>query len=119
MPAELRLVVRRQARSDILEARSWYDREARNVGDRFLHTLNARLTALLAAPALWPDLGEGVRRAPVKGFPYSVYYTVDRYRLTVIAVTHHRRDPVVWRRRIGLNEPSGQYTADAEHQGAS
>lgn len=111
MAPALRLVIRRQAQADILEARSWYDRDSHAVGDRFLHTLNARLTALLATPNLWPDLGKGVRRAPVKDFPYSVYYTVDRYRLTVVAVAHHRRDPLVWRRRVGLNEPTGQYAA--------
>jgi plasmid stabilization system protein ParE len=114
MPSELRLVIRRPAQADILEARSWYDRESRTVGDRFLHTLNARLRALIELPNLWPVVGKGVRRAPVKGFPYSVYYTISPHRLTVVAVAHHRRDPLIWRRRVGLNELPGLYTASGE-----
>lgn len=104
-----RLVIRKEARADILEARSWYDRASETVGDRFLHTLNAVLATLSASPGLWPDLAQGVRRAPVKGFPYPVYYIADERKLTVVAVVHHRRDPKTWRRRVGLNEGATTY----------
>lgn len=106
-----RLVIRREARADILEARTWYDRDSNNVGDRFLLAVDTALTALAAAPNLWPDFGEGVRRSPVRGFPYSVYYFTDERRLTVFAVMHYRRDPLVWRRRAGLNEDAANYAA--------
>lgn len=106
-----RLVIRREARADILEARTWYDRDSGDVGDRFLLAVNAVLETLAAAPNLWPDLGEGVRRSPVRGFPYSVYYFADEQKLTVLAVVHHRRDPSIWRRRVGLNEDVTRYAA--------
>ena len=72
-----RLVVRREARADILEARTWYDRDTHDGGDRFLYAVNAVFKTLAVAPNLWPDLGQGVRRSPVRGFPYSVYYFAD------------------------------------------
>jgi hypothetical protein len=40
-----------------------------------------------------------VRRALVRRFPYSVFFTFRDDTTTVIACLHHRRNPRLWRRR--------------------
>ncbi len=52
-----------------------------------------------AAPDSYP-LAEGdVREAPVRGFPYCVYYRVRVARVVVVAIYHQSRDPAGWRGR--------------------
>jgi toxin ParE1/3/4 len=106
-----RLVVRKAARTDVLGARVWYEQASQGVAARFLDSLEHALESVLAAPERWQIAGGGIRRVSLRGFPYSVYYGVRRNDVVVVTVMHHRRDPLVWRRRVCLNEPGNQYAA--------
>lgn len=106
-----RLVIRRAARADILGARTWYSRVSDGLVARFLDSLDHTFEAVLGAPNRWPVARGHTRRISLGGFPHTVYYGVRRDDVIVVAVVHHRRDPLIWRRRAGLNEPVGQYAA--------
>jgi len=51
-------------------------------------------------PDLYPEVESGVRRAPVRRFPYGVLYRRRGGRVEVIAVFHDRRDPAIWQGRV-------------------
>ena len=44
----------------------------------------------------------GVRLAPLKKFPFLVYYVFDEpgQRVVVVAVLHGGRNPVIWKERV-------------------
>jgi plasmid stabilization system protein ParE len=104
-----RLVVRKAARIDVLDARTWYEPASQGVATRFLDSLDHAFESVQAAPERWPIAGGGIRRVSLRSFPYSVYYGARRNDVVVVAVLHHRRDPLIWRRRVGLNEPGSRY----------
>lgn len=106
-----RLVIRRAARANILGARIWYSQVSDGLVARFLDGLDHVFEAVLGAPDRWPIARGHIRRVSLGGFPYTVYYGVRRNEVIVVAVMHHKRDPLIWRRRAGLNEPAGEYVA--------
>jgi plasmid stabilization system protein ParE len=53
-----------------------------------------------ATPELYPLVLLDVRRAPVRRFPYSIFYRIESDQVLVLAAFHGRRHPRVWRERI-------------------
>jgi plasmid stabilization system protein ParE len=57
------------------------------------------LDRLSGQPERYPQVLAGVRRIVLARFPYSLFYRVRPEAIEILAVFHHRRDPVVWHRR--------------------
>ncbi len=52
-------------------------------------------------PLQFPNVGENIRRALLRRFPYAIYFVVrDESRVAVIAILHQRRNPRVWGERL-------------------
>ena len=96
----MRLVLRRQAKLDLADARRWYEERRPGLGDIFLDAVDAVLGVLLNHPNIHPRVSERVRRASVSRFPYGVFYTVEGETIRVIAILHNARDPERWKGRI-------------------
>jgi plasmid stabilization system protein ParE len=69
------------------------------LGDRFLEQLRRRIETIADNPELYTILRDGVRAAPLRRFPYVVYYRFEEGTVFVLAVLHGRRDPQVWMSR--------------------
>ncbi len=54
---------------------------------------------LLDTPHIGEPIGNGLRRFPLKRFPFALLYRVDGERLRIIAVAHRRQRPGYWSRR--------------------
>jgi plasmid stabilization system protein ParE len=50
-------------------------------------------------PLLFAESYRGIRRVPVRRFPYVVYYRVEGDDTVVLAVLHGRRHPREWKKR--------------------
>jgi len=48
----------------------------------------------------FPEIREGVRRALLHRFPYSVYFKVSEEVIEVVGILHQYRNPTVWEQRI-------------------
>jgi hypothetical protein len=55
---------------------------------------------ILANPKAWPKLSGGIRACRTQRFPYSVVYREGQEAILILAVMHHRRNPVYWRDRL-------------------
>jgi plasmid stabilization system protein ParE len=73
----MELVVRPEAERDLAEASDWYRDDSGVIAPH---------------PTQFPHAGKLMRRASVRGFPYSVFYMAVKSKIIVIAVFHHRRD---------------------------
>ena len=51
-------------------------------------------------PKRYPIILRDIREAPVRRFPYCVYYRVRQARLIVLSVFHTSRDPTEWQSRV-------------------
>ncbi len=82
-----------------MEAQDWYEREAAGLGRRFREAINALTQRMTANPLQFPVVYKNVRRALLRRFPYSLFFTIGDDTLFVIACFHASRDPSHWQKR--------------------
>ena len=95
----LPLLLRNEAAADLVEAVEWYDARRGGLGGDFLTAVRAALTTIEDSPERFPIVRDEVRRAPLRRFPYAVFYVAEPDRTVVIACMHFRRDPHRWQSR--------------------
>lgn len=80
-------------------ARRWYDEQHPGLGAEFLHSIEATFARIEQDPELYPVVDEESRRAPVRRFPFAIYYEIEADQVVIYAVWHYHRDPEGWQRR--------------------
>lgn len=93
------VIVRSEARRDVLEAHRWYRKHAPELGHRFRDALDATMGRIRQNPLAYQVLFRELRRALVRRFPYAVFFKILEETVVVVAVLHMRRDPALWRSR--------------------
>ncbi len=94
-----RLSFRPQARTEIRDARAWYNAQVHGLGRAFIAELETTLELLQLHPQMYaPVTDDGqVRRALRHRFPYSlVYEHVTPDEIVVLACRHVRQDELPW-----------------------
>ncbi len=94
-----RALLRPEAKANLAEASRWYEERKSGLGARFLDAVDASLDKVEKNPLRYPRVYKDVRRAPVRSFPYGVFYLYDRRVVSVLRVLHQARDPALWKRR--------------------
>ena len=94
------MIVRPKAERDIAETVAWYDEQCEGLGDEFQGCLDEVFAHIELMPELYRVLFQRVRRAPVRRFPFLVYYQLDNGVVVVVAVMHGQRDPNRWKARL-------------------
>ncbi|MEM9292512.1 MAG: type II toxin-antitoxin system RelE/ParE family toxin [Acidobacteriota bacterium] len=92
--------IRPEARRELLEAIRWYEDQERGLGKRFVDVMDAGLQKTLSHPQLYQEVDPGIRRIPLKPFPYSAFYTEISGAIHVLSVYNDRRNPKIWRNRV-------------------
>jgi len=94
-----------EARDEILQAARWYDERRAGLGHDFLAAVDEAVARLKKGarggrppPGVPPDLG--VLRLRVRRFPYALVFTELPAAFRVLAITHDRRRPGYWRKRL-------------------
>jgi toxin ParE1/3/4 len=95
----LPLIITPEAEEDLAEAKAWYERKRKGLGDEFVLCVEAALNHIRRVPAAATEVYPGVRRVVVLRFPYGVFYRVDPDQIAVLAVYHSKRDPRGWQAR--------------------
>ena len=87
------------AEDDVDAAYAYYEQQLAGLGEQFLEALRDAVDRVRDTPQLYGVLRKDIRAAPLKRFPYVVYYRDRGADLLVIAVQHGRRSSRAWRRR--------------------
>lgn len=95
----LPLVFRSAARAEFDDAAAWYEARRTGLGADFVAEVQQVLDTIANQPDRYPVVYGDVREAPVRRFPYCVYYRVKPDRVVTLAVFHTSRDPAVWQSR--------------------
>lgn len=94
-----------EAALDLTEAFHWYESRQEGLGDEFLGCVQATVVIIQQFPELFPVAVENIRHAPIRRFPYEVFYQVSGDRGVYIhAVFHGSQNPQKWQRRIGRSD---------------
>lgn len=89
-----------EARDDIDAAYTAYEQRLAGLGEQFLEAVREQVARIQDNPALYGVLYQDVRAAPLRRFPYVVYYRAEPSRILVIAVQHGRRSSRSWQGRV-------------------
>ena len=87
------------AAQDLALAERWYLDEAPHMLLSLEEEIDATFGRITERPDLYQAVEPTVRRAPVRKFPFSVFYRVLPRWIEVIAILHQSRDPRTWSRR--------------------
>lgn len=88
------------AREEFDDAFDWYENERPGFGVEFDASVRETFDRIVARPRLYQVVLADIRRAPVRRFPYLIFYRVEPEQIVVISVFHSSRDPRVWQSRI-------------------
>jgi toxin ParE1/3/4 len=97
---EYRLILQPEAEVDLESAFVWYESKREGVGERFIHAVERAFEQILRAPTAPPVTYRGCRQFAVHRFPYVIHYLVSGECVSIAAVLHARRDPLLWQNRI-------------------
>lgn len=94
-----RLFIRREARTELDKAFAWYEERSAGLGHEFMRAVRVQLAAIERAPDQFPIATDDIRKAPLRRFPYVVFFVVLPRHISVIAAMHSRRNPRRWQSR--------------------
>jgi|ERR1051325_1802956 plasmid stabilization system protein ParE len=90
-----RVIVRRLAKQDIREARSWYRKISPVLANDFLVELNRGVALIREHPLAFQVVHRTFRRVLLHRFPYALFYHADEQRIVIVAVLNQARDPEI------------------------
>ena len=89
--------LRNAARNDLVEAAAWYEEQRKGLGNAFIDEFLAFLDDLESHADMYPLVEGSVRRALLRVFPYSIYYTIEQEHIEILRLFHAHREPGSWR----------------------
>ncbi|MGD9889167.1 MAG: type II toxin-antitoxin system RelE/ParE family toxin [Halothiobacillaceae bacterium] len=96
----MRLRLHPDAELDVQRAALFYEERAgRALANALLDEYERALGGLLLHPLMGSVVEGGLRRIPLKGFPYSIFYEPVAQEVRVMALAHQSRRPGYWLER--------------------
>ena len=93
------VIFRPEARVDAIEAFHWYEERSRGLGIEFRNAPDATVDRAAARPHVYAAHERDLRHAPIRRFPYAVYFRLEQDIVVVVGVIHTRRHPSVAKAR--------------------
>jgi plasmid stabilization system protein ParE len=88
-----------EARDDIDAAYATYEARRSGLGAAFVQAVEDRVGQIQANPALYGLVNGDVRAAPMRRFPFVIYYRVEPTQIVILAVLHGRQSSSHWQTR--------------------
>ena len=89
-----------EARDDLASAVAHYDSEFPGLGQDLAREAQRLCSLIAKSPLTGQEVRPGIRRRLLRRFPYAILYSRESSGILVIAVTHQRRRPGYWWRRV-------------------
>ena len=81
-----------EALLELDEIVEWYAKKSPSLPPRFQSAFKSAVSRIVENPLAWPASDYGTRKYLTETFPYAVIYTVNNDIITIIAVTHTKRN---------------------------
>jgi len=81
---------------DIADSYDWCENRELSLGEDFLSSIEACLSIMQRHPCLFPVTLDEFRHAPIRRFPFEVFYESDDEEIVVYAMFHCSQDPNKW-----------------------
>ncbi len=90
------IILMPEAQNDLMDIYDWYEDKSEGLGERFINSLDNRLTLLSKTPTIHPLRYESIRCSLIPDFPYLIHYESDlnMEKIVVYRVFHTSRRPL-------------------------
>lgn len=88
------------ADEEFAEAALFYYDKSPQVARRFKRVVEESLRSIGSTPKRYRRYSRDIRVKVVRGFPYSIFYSVDPEEVIVVAIAHDAQAPGYWRDRL-------------------
>ena len=89
------------AEDELLAEIGYLEMRVPGLGRRFHAEVRKAENELARFPQSAPEVAPGIRKHPLRKFPFSILYSIEKDGLLILAVAHHRRRPRYWTGRVG------------------
>ena len=98
-----RLLIRRQAKTDLRRATRWYEKQLPGLGRESIAEVEAMLNRIVENPLQYQTIYRETRRSQTRRFPYGIFYRIEDAHIVVFAIVHLHRDDSAWRDRMKVS----------------
>jgi toxin ParE1/3/4 len=88
-----------EAEDEMIQAILYYESLQRDLGRRFLASIQESINRIRINPNLYPVIDLDVQRCLTKTFPFGILFRNSFDQIVIIAVMHLHRDPDYWKTR--------------------
>jgi len=89
-----------EADAEMMSAAKFYETQQKDLGKRFLASVQDALNRIQVNPLLYREIEDGVRRCLTMTFPFGIVFRIMSDQFVIIAVMHLHRDPEYWKKRV-------------------
>lgn len=89
-----------EADAEMIASAKFYENQQKDLGKRFLASVQDALNRIQVNPFLYHEIEDGVRRCITTKFPFGVLFRIMPDKYVIVAVMHLHRDPGYWKNRI-------------------
>ncbi len=89
-----------EADAEMMSAAKYYESQQKDLGKRFLASVQDALNRIQVNPLLYQEIESDVRRCLTMTFPFGVVFRIMQHQYVIIAVMHLHRDPGYWKNRV-------------------
>ena len=92
------------AQDELQEEIGYIELRVAGLGRRFYNEVRKAEDRITKFPESAPAVAPGIRKHPLRKFPFSLLYSIEMGGLLILAVAHHSRRPRYWLGRVGSHE---------------
>lgn len=89
-----------EAEAEMISAAVFYETKQKDLGKRFLASVQDALNRIQVNPLLYKEIEDSVRRCLTTTFPFGVIFRIMPDQYVIIAVMHLHREPGYWKSRV-------------------
>lgn len=85
---------------DIQDATAYYNDLKKHQGNLLFIEISEVIDLLFENPFMFQKRYRDVRKANISKFNFSIFYFIEGLTVTIIAVLHNSRNPMIWQDRV-------------------
>ncbi|MBU8901225.1 MAG: type II toxin-antitoxin system RelE/ParE family toxin [Victivallales bacterium] len=96
----MQIIYHPKAEEEMIIAAKYYERQAEDLGFKFLDDLDKTVEEIINSPQTWITLVDDIKRHQFSHFPFAIIYRIVSSKIRVLAVMNLHREPNYWKKRI-------------------
>jgi plasmid stabilization system protein ParE len=96
----MQIIFNELAVKEMNDAILYYELKFTGLGDAFKEEIKRSVKRIVKYPKAWTPIDDEIRKYVMHKYPFSIYYSIDKNTLYIIAIAHQHRKPNYWIDRI-------------------